>query len=56
MSLSPDDIDHRVGKRVDSVGAISNDDNNDDEQNTSDISGRSREIIIKFINSSARLK
>ena len=58
VSLSPDDIDraHRVGKRADSGGATSSDDGNEDEQNTSVIPGRSREIIIKFTNSSARLK
>ena len=53
VNINGDDIDraHRVGRRTSSGGATNGDEN---EQGAT--SGQSREIIIKFTNSSARLK
>ena len=53
VNINGDDIDraHRVGRRTGSGGATNGDEN---EQGVT--SGQSREIIIKFTNSSARLK
>ena len=57
-NINADDIDraHRVGSRTGSDGAASGDEDEQGEQGIGATSSRSREIIIKFTNSSARLR